>query len=399
MLKRTLNIISTLGESKSCILIGPRGTGKSFLINQLRTTSERPVIFFDLLNRDEYLQLLNSPRFFKEFLYSKRCDTVTTVIVDEVQKLPELLDDVHAIIEEESRAGKQHFRFILTGSSARKLKRGSANLLAGRALTLKLSPLTFEEVDFSDEQALRFGLLPRFFISKQDIIGELKSYAETYIREEVFQEALVRKIQSFEKFLDLAAQVNGEPVNFSRIGKAAGVSGITIESFFQILTDILLVRRIDVWSFSVKTQIASAPKYIFFDTGVLNALRGELNVPIKPASFRFGKLFETLVINQIHALNEYHRCDFKSYFWRTASGQVVDLILARNPGDAPKAIEIKSSDSVDSSDLTDLLAFKRDNPDAELYCLSRTPRAYSLAGVRILPWRDGITEILSLKPE
>jgi predicted AAA+ superfamily ATPase len=399
MLKRTLNIISTLGESKSCILIGPRGTGKSFLINQLRTTSERPVIFFDLLNRDEYLQLLNSPRFFKEFLYSKRCDTVTTVIVDEVQKLPELLDDVHAIIEEESRAGKQHFRFILTGSSARKLKRGSANLLAGRALTLKLYPLTFEEVDFSDEQALRFGLLPRFFISKQDIIGELKSYAETYIREEVFQEALVRKIQSFEKFLDLAAQVNGEPVNFSRIGKAAGVSGITIESFFQILTDILLVRRIDVWSFSVKTQIASAPKYIFFDTGVLNALRGELNVPIKPASFRFGKLFETLVINQIHALNEYHRCDFKSYFWRTASGQEVDLILARNPGDAPKAIEIKSSDSVDSSDLTDLLAFKRDNPDAELYCLSRTPRAYSLAGVRILPWRDGVKEILSLRSE
>jgi predicted AAA+ superfamily ATPase len=396
MIKRTLNIINRLQDSKSCILLGPRGTGKSFILDELRKRGDAPILFFDLLNRDEYLQLLSSPKFFKEFLYSKRSDKLTTVIVDEVQKIPALLDDVHAILEEESRAGLQHFRFILTGSSARKLKRGSANLLAGRALTLKLAPLTFEEVTFADEQALRFGLLPKFFLSKQDTSDELRAYADTYIREEVFQEALVRKIHAFEKFLDLAAQIHGEPVNFSKIGKAAGVSGITIESFFQVLTDILLVRRIDVWSFSIKTQIASAPKYLFFDTGVLNALRGELKVPLKPATFRFGKLFETLVINQIFALNDYHQCDFKGYFWRTLSGQEVDLVLARSPGDTPRAIEIKSSDTIVSSDLTDLHAFKRDNPTAELYCFCRTPRAYTLDGVKIVPWRDGVKEVLSL---
>jgi predicted AAA+ superfamily ATPase len=394
MLKRTLNIINALGDSRSCLLLGPRGTGKSFLLHQLRTQVGQEPLFFDLLNRDEYLQLLNSPRFFKDFLRSKQGPNVVWVIVDEVQKLPELLDDVHAIIEEDSRAGAQHFRFILTGSSARKLKRGAANLLAGRAVSLKLYPLTFEEVEFSDEQALQYGLLPRFFLSKQAPIAELKSYAETYIREEVFQEALVRKIQAFEKFLDLAAQINGEPVNFSKIGKAAGVSGATIESFFQILTDILLVHRLDVWSYSVRTQVAAAPKYYFFDTGVLNALRGELSVPLKPSGFRLGKLFETLVINQLRALMEYHTLELKSYFWRTQAGQEVDLILARNPADPPLAIEIKSADSVDSSDLLGLQAFKREHPEAKLFCLCRAARAHQVDGVAVLPWREGIREIL-----
>jgi predicted AAA+ superfamily ATPase len=397
MLHRTLNILSRLGNTKSCLLLGPRGTGKSYLLSELRKQFGSQTIFFDLLNRDEYLQLLNSPKFFKEFLYSNKSDELITVIVDEVQKIPELLDDVHAILEQDSRSGKQHFRFILTGSSARKLKRGGANLLAGRALMLRLFPLTFEEVDFTDEEAMRFGLLPKFFLAKQDASAELRSYAESYIREEVFQEALVRKIQAFEKFLDLAAQINSEPVNFSKIGKAAGVSGATIESFFQILTDILLVRRIDVWSFSIKSQISSAPKYLFCDTGILNALRGELSVPLKPSGYRFGKLFETLVINQILALNEYHQCDFKSYFWRTQSGQEVDIILARNPGDAPRAIEIKSADSIERSDLVSLAAFKRENPEAILYCFCRTARAHIVDGVRILPWREGIKEVLALE--
>ena len=385
-----------LGELESCLLFGPRGTGKSYMCRQFLKDLPGDSTIIDLLDREMYHQHSTSPGLFKSVVRSvPQAVHCHTFFIDEIQKIPEILDDVHALIEEEFRAGQRKTRFLMSGSSARKLKRGSANLLGGRALCAKLFPLHFTELELDLDRALRFGTLPKYYLQQGSPELHLKSYADTYIREEVFQELLVRKVQGFERFLDVAAQYNGEPVNFTKLGKAAGISGVTTQSYFEILADILLVRRIDVWSYSPRKQMTTSPKYYFFDCGVLNALRGELSLFAKPGTYRYGKLFETFVINQLLALNDYDQHGLKAYFWRTQSGQEVDLILARGPGDTPRAIEIKSESTIEQKDLKGLLAFREEHPQSHLYCLCATTSPYRIGEVEILPWRDGITAILS----
>ena len=400
MIKRRLNLFNILGTNQSCILFGPRGTGKTLLCHEFLKTHEGSHTVIDLLDRDTYQQHLSSPSLFKSMVKTRTADrksspeSIHTYLIDEIQKLPELLDDVHSLLEEESRSGLRQSRFILTGSSARKLKRGTANLLAGRAIALKLFPLNIVETRISLERALHYGTLPSFYLKDKSPALNLKTYADTYIKEEVYQELLVRNLKGFERFIDLAAQYNGEPINFSKLARLINLTSVTVQSYFEILTDILLTSRLDVWSFSERVKVASAPKYYFFDCGVLNALRGELNASIKPGSYRYGKLFETFLINQILALNNYENREFKPYFWRTQTGIEVDLVLARGPGDTPRAIEFKSSRDVTESELKGLVAFKREFPNSELFCLSQSTAEFKIGDVWVLPWESGIARIL-----
>lgn len=306
--------------------------------------------------------------------------------------MPALLDEVHALIEEYPDS----LRFLLTGSSARKLKRGGANLLAGRAWELRLFPFTHLEVKLDFERALQFGTLPKIYLSSGSPLRSLNSYVNTYLKEEIQQEALVRKIDSFVRFLEVAAQLHGEPVNFSSVAKAANVSDKTAEEYFSILVDTLIAFRIDGWSQSVKKQLLQSPRFYFFDCGVLNALRGELHTPLSPSSNRYGKLFETWVILEFVRLNSYFERDFKFNYWRTNAGQEVDLVLSRGKFERLIAVEIKSSSMPGESDFTALRSFGEDNPDSILYCLCQTPHSYKIDNIEVMGWQEGMERILLL---
>ena len=271
-------------------IFGPRGTGKTKLIESVLSSNSMLISLLD----SEYFQryLTETSLFSREMtakLKSKAQQDTLVVAVDEVQKLPMLLDEVHLLIEKY----KGQLVFLLTGSSARKLRRSGANLLAARALTTYLHPLSVLELDLDLDTVLRIGSLPGVYLEQDFAKHRLRSYISTYIKEEVQEESLVRKIDRFARFLDLAGQLNGEPINHSKLGRALKTTSNTVQEYFSILVDTLLCHRVDGWSESVKRQLLQAPKYYWFDCGVLNALNGELDTEIKRSSFRYGRLFET----------------------------------------------------------------------------------------------------------
>ena len=233
-----------------------------------------------------FTRYLRNPGLFRKELEKEiNSDRVLTVFIDEVQKLPSLLDEVHYLIEKY----KHHIRFILTGSSARKLKRGGANLLAGRAWTLRLHPLSHKEIDLDLSKALRIGTLPAIYLEDEFPERTLRAYVETYLKEEIFQEAFVRKIEGFIRFLDIAGQMNGQSLNFTNIARECNISTKTAQQYFSILEDTLIAFRINAWSFSIRKQVRQAPKYYFFDCGVLNTIRGEIKIELRENSYRYGK--------------------------------------------------------------------------------------------------------------
>ncbi|MCI0587387.1 MAG: ATP-binding protein [Planctomycetes bacterium] len=391
MISRLLDLRARLGEGRSAFLFGPRGVGKTTLAREFLSRQGRSRTV-DLLNLDTCRRYLTDPGLFRsELEHEIRPGGRLTVLVDEVQKLPSLLDEVHYLIERH----KGKVRFLLTGSSARKLKRGGANLLAGRAWNLRLHPLCAREVDLDLHRALRFGTLPSVYLEDPSPAPTLKAYVDTYLKEEVFQEALVRRTESFVRFLDVAGQQNGEPANFSRIARDSGVSVKTAQEYFSILVDTLIAFRIDGWSHSVRKQLRQAPKFYLFDCGILNAVRGELEADLKPASFRYGRLFETFLVGEVARLNDYLDRGCRLFYWRTNTGQEVDLVLSRGSSDRPVAVEIKSRPDPQESDVRGLLAFASENPRAELLCLCRTPHAYSFGKVKVLPWKEGLERIFA----
>ena len=386
MIVRELQLNQIVKQGRSAFLFGPRGVGKTSLVKEFLSTQKNS-LFLDLLSLTLFKRYLSEPGlFYQEVVLALGDSSHLTVAVDEVQMLPELLNEVHRLIEE--KPGR--IQFLLTGSSSRKLKRGSANMLAGRAISLKLHPFTSSELPkLNLKSALQFGTLPAV-VQDRDPAPRLRAYVETYIKEEILQEGLVRKLDSFMRFFDLAAQYNSEPINYSKLARACGVRPQTLQDYYSILVDTMLAFRVDAWSYSVKRQIMLAPKYYLFDCGVLNAARGELTTELSEHSFRFGKLFETFVMLELIRANDYRTKDFKFYSWRTKNGQEVDTILSRGPSDRPCAIEIKSSSAPDTLELKGLLTFKEDHPEAELVCLCQTPRKYTKAGVLFLNWRDGV---------
>lgn len=394
MQKRYTKIEKLIDKNQSVLILGPRGTGKSYYINYLlESRSEKIVI--DLLDTELYSRFLKNPgQLSKIIRYKLESHKNAVVFIDEVQKVPALLDEVHRLIE---TIGSK-IVFILTGSSARKLRKSHANLLAGRAIYIPFFPFNMLEIDLVEkfDKAMQYGTLPKVFLEKDLFIVEnyLRTYTHIYLKEEIQQESLTRSIDLFSRFLEFAAFENGNPINYSKIAKQLGVSLKTVQGHYQILEDTLLLTKIPAWTFSIRKQMIQMPKYYFFDNGILNSLTGELKTELKESSYRFGRLFENLVVNEIIRYNELMDLDYNLYHYRTNHGSEIDLILQKNIKYPPIAIEIKSTLNPETVNLKPLKSFKDEFPEAKCYVLCRVAYPYRENGVTFLPFVDGVEKIL-----
>ena len=372
MYKRILNL--PLSETETCFLWGPRQTGKSTLLKTLFPDARR----YDLLLSNEYHRLLTNPGLIREECQaeskaSKR--KKLPVIIDEVQKIPALLDEVHWLIE------NADMRFILCGSSARKVKRGQANLLGGRAVRYELHPFVYPEIpDFSLSKALNGGLLPRHYLSPhpQRLI---ESYVGDYLKEEIAAEALTRNVPAFSRFLKIAALTNGELINYRNIASECGVSAPTVKEYFQILDDTLIGKQLPAFRRRAKRRIIGAPKFYFFDIGIVAHLthRGSVG----KGSELFGKAFEHFIYMEILAHSSYSELNYPIAYWKTASGFEVDFVL----GDHEFAIEVKSASMVGNRHLKGMRAFKEEYTAQRYIVVSMDPKPRKTAdGIDILPW-------------
>lgn len=381
--------IAKLSKTNSFFLFGARGTGKSTHIMTNYVGDD--TLFIDLLNPDEESALLRRPNLLVERL-TAHGPHLRRVIIDEVQKLPTLLDVVHQQIEATKRAGHA-VQFILTGSSARKLRRGAANLLAGRAFLYHLYPLTVRELAASFDliPVLQYGSLPAIFSfpAPADKRLYLETYGRTYLKEEIWNEQIVRKLEPFAHFLEIAAQCNGKILNFSKIGREIGVDTKTVQSYYQILEDTLTGFLLPAYHRSVRKRQTTAPKFYFFDTGIKRALEGTLTVELLPQTYAFGDAFEHFLLLEIVRLNAYQQTDYRFSYFRTHEDAEVDLIIER-PGKTPLLVEIKSSDNVDPIDVKSLERVAQDVGPCERICLSRDPHRRKIGTVLILPWQDGL---------
>ena len=374
MFNRSLRI--DLPRGQSAFLWGPRKTGKTTYLAQFFPKSRR----YDLLQTDLFLSLLKEPHRFREEVSAIDArDLVHPIIIDEVQKIPALLDEVHWLIENRGAS------FILCGSSARKLRRSGANLLGGRAWGYRMFPLTSREVpDLDLHRALDRGMIPSHYLSP-DPARALKAYVYDYIQEEVRAEGLARNIPAFSRFLDAVAFSNGEMVNFANTARDCGVDAKTVREYYQILADTMLGELIPPYAKRVGREIiTAAPKFYCFDTGLANTLTGQRLEGLKGQ--RAGKLFENFILMEILAYGAYSGQDFPVRYWRTKTGLEVDFIL----GDSA-AIEVKISARVDGTDLNGLRAFTEEHPAMHAWVASNEPRARRVMlgpgrHVDILPW-------------
>lgn len=372
-------------------LFGPRQTGKSTLLSEFHNPGE--TLTYNLLKTEEHVRLSANPALFREEV-SSRDRRITHVIVDEVQRIPDLLNEVHHLLE-----GPSPPHFALSGSSARKLKRGHANLLGGRAWTYHLYPLTHQELGgrFSLDQALRVGTLPSVYLaeSEEERVRTLKAYVETYLKEEIQQEALVRNLGGFLRFLTLAADSNGRIVNYSNIARETGLSYNTIKEYFQILDDTLVGFLLLPYSGTPtsRRRLAKHPKFYFFDTGVHRALTKKVGVGLERKTSEYGAAFEHFFILEAVRLAAYRELEIDFSFYRSASGAEVDLVLQASDGKT-SAIEIKSTENPDESALRGLKSFGELCPKAEAYFACLAPRKRKVAGVSILPWQDVLDRVL-----
>jgi len=315
---------------RSFFLFGPRATGKSTWLKGCFTDK----LHFDLLRNDVYFALTSSPAAFRERVLAHDPQK-TWIILDEVQRAPLLLNEVHSLIESDG------YRFALSGSSARKLKRGQANLLAGRALVKHMFPLVKSEYGelITLEEALAFGTLPSIVTDKTSRIDQLEAYVGTYLREEIKAEALTRNVHAFGRFLEVAALINGQVTNLANIARDAAVPRATVSTYFEILVDTLLGSWLPAWSPRAKVKEVSHPKFYFFDCGVVRGIQKSLREKI--GDTERGVLFETLVLHELNAYISYQGIGGELFYWRTADGAEVDFIWKR--GSRIVAIEVKSS--------------------------------------------------------
>lgn len=367
--------LDDLLKKKSFFLFGPRSTGKTFLIREQMGKAR----VYDLLDHDVFARLARRPRLLEEELPSSN-----RIVIDEIQKLPSLLDEVHRLIESRGT------RFLLTGSSARKLKRGGVNLLGGRAWEARLHPLTYPELpSFDLIRTLNRGGLPHVQLSGSPG-EELKSYVNLYLREEVIAEALVRKIDQFARFLDVIALQNGEELHYQGLASDAGVPVKTIQSYIQILEDTLLGFAVPSFGATRKRKAIARSKFFLFDVGVVNALarRGE----ILPRSELFGKAFEHLMMLELRAFLSYRRLDHPLQYWRSTSGFEVDCIV----GDR-LALEFKASDCIVDRHLRGLQALREEGLLRDYAVISLDPAPRTVDGIRVLPWRRFLDDLWSGK--
>ena len=253
------------------------------------------------------------------------------------------------------------------------------------------------ELDIDLARAMQFGTLPAIYLDSEGLeISTLASYVGTYLREEIQAESLVRQVDRFTRFLDIAVQLNGEPVNFTKLGRQCNLSVKTVQEYYSIVCDTLICTRIDGWSQSVKLQLLQAPKFYFFDCGVINAITGELRSELKPASFRYGRLFETFVIQEMIRCNDYLDLGLRLNHWRDKDGREVDVIISRSYSRPLVGIEVKSNTHPLPEDFHGLRIFHDDYPQTALWCLCNTPHAYRSGDIEVMPWQQGLERIAAL---
>ena len=365
-----------LPAGQSAFLWGPRKTGKSTLLRLRFPAAAR----FDLLDTRLMLELTRAPWRLRE--QARALDDAARaqpIVIDEVQKVPALLDEVHGLIESDG------LRFVLCGSSARKLKRGQANLLGGRAWRFALHPLAWPEVpDFDLLQALNHGLVPAHYRAANHRRA-LAGYVDDYLKEEVFDEGLTRNVAAFARFFDALAFSHGELLNFASIGRDCGVDSKTVREYFQILVDTLLGVFVEPFARRrSRAIIGRAPKFYLFDVGVAGHLAGRRLV--RAAGPEFGRALEHFVLMELLAYRSYRELDFPIRFWRTKSGLECDFVLGR---DGTVAVEVKGTDNVRSRDLKGLTAYMDEHRPRLAIVVSNEPAPRrTAAGIWLLPWRE-----------
>ncbi|MCY3764482.1 MAG: AAA family ATPase [Gemmatimonadetes bacterium] len=368
-------------REQTCFLWGPRQTGKSTLIRSLFPRARR----YDLLLADVYRRLIDRPELIREECLAAGLDGDSQddpIVIDEVQRIPDLLNEVHWLAE------NRGLRFLLCGSSARKLKRGGGNLLGGRAVRYQLHPLvTAEILEFSLDKALNAGLLPRHYQSARPH-RLIQAYVGDYLREEIAAEALTRNIPAFSRFLEVAALSNGELINYNTIAVECGVSAPTAKGYFQILEDTLIGNMVPAFRRRAKRRVVGAPRFYFFDIGVVAQLTGRGHV--QAGSELFGRAFEHFIFMEVSAYASYSGTFFPVSFWRTTSGHEVDFIFE------DVALEVKSTSRIQDRHLKGIRAFKEEFKLAQYIVVSRAvaPRRTS-DGILILPWRDFLDRLWS----
>ncbi len=356
---------------QSFFLLGPRGTGKSFWTKQ----SEPKALNIDLLKPDIFRHYSARPERLIEVIEAHPKNKA--VVIDEVQKVPEILSVVHSLIED-----KRGLKFILTGSSARKLKRTGADLMAGRAVMKTLHPFMASEIGrtFSLEKALRLGMLPLVLLSEEPE-ETLKSYLGLYLREEVQMEALVRDIGSFSRFLEVVSFSHGAVINLNNISAECSVNRKTVEGYVEVLEDLLLSYKIPVFTKKAKRELAAHPKFYFFDAGVFRSIRPK--GPLDQPSEIDGAAIEGLVIQHLRAWNDYRGKNNQLYYWRTRSNLEVDLILYGDDG--IWALEIKNNPRVRPQDLKGLQSFQEDYPHSHTALIYRGKERLKIGNVLCIP--------------
>jgi len=358
-------------EKKSYFLFGPRQTGKSSLIQH----TLKGVRTYDLLNSSVYLALSRDMGRIEQELGPK--DQI--VVIDEIQRLPELLHEVHRLIE------SRGIHFLLTGSSARKLRRGGVDLLGGRARTKFLHPLTRRElgVRFDLQRVIQRGLLPSIYFS-DDPRADLQAYAGAYLQEEIVAEGATRNVPAFSRFLKVAALCNGTIVNFTNVANDAQVARTTVYEYFEILKDTLLLHEIPAWRKSKKRKPLSSSKYYFFDVGIVAALQGR---EFRLGTPEFGEAFETYLMHELISYRDYRFEEPLSY-WRSTSGFEVDFILGDHT-----AVEVKAKENISPNDIKSLRALSDEKKLKRYLCVSLEPRARRLGEVLILPYQEFLEEL------
>jgi predicted AAA+ superfamily ATPase len=356
-------------NKESLFLWGARQTGKSTLLKTMFPNA----MWFDLLKSDVFLRYQTNPSQFREAILAN--SSADLIIVDEIQKIPALLNEIHWLIV------NHNIQFILSGSSARRILRSGANLLGGRALRYELYPLIEAEIpDFDLLKALNNGLLPRHYLSDnpQKMIS---AYIGNYLRDEISIEAKIRNITAFSQFLEAAAFSNGEIVNYTNVASECGVSSTTVKEYFQILEDTLIGRFLPSFQKKPKRRVILAPKFYYFDVGIANNLlkRGKIEM----GSEAFGHAFEHFIYQELYAHSKYTDLNYSISYWRTASQVEVDFIL----GDHEVAIEVKGTKNVQSRDVKGLKSFAEEYKVKKSIVVSNDPVERLMGNVLIMPWK------------
>lgn len=361
--------VASVSQTKSCFLFGSRQCGKSSLVRETMPDAH----VFNLLSRDTFAHLAMNPNYIDE-----TCRDERPIVIDEIQKMPDLLDEVHRLIEENGK------RFILTGSSARKLRKGGVNLLGGRARVRNLHPFSASELgdQFNLDRAINIGLVPGIWFSDEPD-EDLAGYVSLYLEQEIMQEGATRNLPAFSRFLEVAALSNGEQINYQSIASASQVPRSTVQEYFKILKDTLLAREVPIWRKGRSRKTVETAKFYLFDTGVTRHLSGRRE--LVRGTPEYGHAFESWIMHEIASYVDAFRRDAEISYWRTRTNLEVDFVV-----NGEIAIEAKTTRSATKDDLKGLRAIGDEGAFRHRILVADEPRPREVDGISILPWREFI---------